>query len=83
MSSIDQVNKAYQKLRIKYADATHISCAYHLQNPDGPTDQEAIDDGDYGIGRTILKSLKAKDCYELAVFVVRYYGNVHLGEMTF
>ena len=28
--TIDDVNKGFQKMRIKYADATHISCAYRL-----------------------------------------------------
>ena len=31
--TVDEVNKGYQKMKIKYADATHISCVYRLANP--------------------------------------------------
>ena len=83
VSNIEQVNTAYNKVRIKHADATHISCAYRLQQPEGAVDQEMIDDGDFGISRAMMKAMKQKDVTELAVFIVRYYGNVHLGKRRF
>ena len=55
------VNKAYTKLRIKHADATHISCAYRLTDPTGPYRQEMIDDKDFGIGRSMMKILKERE----------------------
>ena len=81
--NITEIKKAYTKLRIKHADATHISCSYRLENPIGPFRQQAIDDKDFGIGRTILKVLKGKEAENTAVFIVRYYGNVHLGKRRF
>ena len=39
----------------------HIACAYRLDNPFEPYRQEAIDDGDHGVGREILKVLKDKE----------------------
>ena len=72
------VQKAYQKLKVKHADAMHISCVYQLENAIGPYRQEAIDDNDFGIGRTMLKVMKSKEIYEMAIFVVQYYGDVHL-----
>ena len=83
VKSEKEVAKAYTKLKIKHADATHVSCAYRLQNPIGPYWQEAVDDGDIGIGRAMLKTMKTKDITEMAVFVVRYYGGVHLGKRCF
>ena len=77
------VQVAYDKIRVKYADATHISCAYRLENPIGPFRQQAIDDGDYGVGRSILKALKAKDFMNTGIFIVRYFGGVHLGKRRF
>ena len=53
-----EVRKAYDKLRIKFADATHISCAYRLTNPNGPYDQGYADDQEYGQRRNILSTLK-------------------------
>ena len=79
----NDVRKAYQKMRIKFADATHVSCGYRLENPIGPYRQQAIDDGDIGIGRSILKIMKQQNINHLAVFVVRFYGNVHLGKRRF
>ena len=83
VKSTADVTKAYQKLKIKHADATHISCAYHLQNPIGPYRQEHIDDNDIGIGRAMMKTIKQKEATEIAVFVIRYYGGVHLGKRRF
>ena len=64
-TSVQDVNKAYTKMKVKYADATYISCAYRLADPFGPYHQEAIDDGDYSIGREILNVLKAKEVTEM------------------
>ena len=60
-----------------------MSCAYRLDNPIGPYCQEGVDDKDFGIGRVMLKLLKNKDQQQVAVFVVRYYGGVHLGRRRF
>ena len=79
----NEVCRAYEKLKVKYADATHISCAYHLENPFGPFRQEAIDDGDIGIGREMLAVLKKKEAIQIAIFLVRHYGGVHLGTQHF
>ena len=81
--SVNEVRRAYTKVRIKHADATHISAAYRLENPIGPYRQEAIDHGDYGVGRSLLNVLKTKEIEHLGVFLVRYYGNVQLGKRRF
>ena len=79
----EDVRQAYRKMRIKYADAMHITCAYRLNNPIGPYRQQAIDDQDHGVGRSLLKVMKSKEVTNLCCFLVRYYRGVHLGKRKF
>ena len=72
--SVREVQKGLYKLRIKYADATHISCAYRLESPIGPFNQSYYDDGEYGAGRSILQAIKDRNLNQVAVYIVRYYG---------
>ena len=83
VSKKEDVKKAYMKLRIKYEDATHITCAYRLAKPNGPYGQEQIDDGDYGCARTILETMKEHEVKEMAIFLLRCYSGVHLGDRRF
>ena len=79
VKSTNEVLNAYQKMRIKNADASHIICAYWLDNPIGPYRQQVIDDHDYGLGRAALKVLKEKDVINSCAFIVRFYGSMALG----
>ena len=83
VKTTEDVSKAYLKMRVKYGEATHISCGYRLQKPNGPFNQQGIDDKEYGCGRTILQKLIDKDITDLAVFVARIYGGIHLGARRF
>ena len=83
VQSLDDVRKAYLKMRIKYGDATHISCGYRLANAMGPFNQEAVDDSDYGCARTLLNVLKDSEMNEFAIFLARNYGGIHLGNRRF
>ena len=69
------VTRAYIKMKMKYGDATHIMCAYRLADPEGPKDQQAVDDGEYGGARRILEVLKQKEAKNTAVFIIRYHPN--------
>ena len=77
------VNKGLRKLKIKHDDPMHISCAYPLQDADGPFNQEGLDNDEHGAGRTIVNDLKSKDVINIAVYVVRYYGGIRLGPHHF
>lgn len=79
VESIEDVRAAYLKLKMKYADATHISCAFRLPGANTPANQDYVDDGEFGCGRTMLKTLKTEGLMNVAVFVMRYYGGKHLG----
>ena len=75
--------RGFTKMKIKYADSTHISCAYRLKNPVGLCRQGFIDGDEFGQGRNILNTIKQKEMEEVCVYVVRYYGGTHLGARRF
>lgn len=77
------VQAALVKLRMKYADATHVSCAFRLPGVNTPQNQDFIDDGEFGCGRAILNVLRDEKIYNVATFIVRYYGGKHLGTARF
>ena len=81
--TVQEVQDAYYKMRLKFADATHVSCGYRLVDPMGPYQQEAIDDMESGQGRAILSAIKEKGEKEICVFVIRYYGGIKLGKRRF
>lgn len=78
-----EVQAALLKLRMKYADATHVACAYRLPGVNTPQNQDFVDDGEFGCGRTMLRVLRDSKQYNIAVFMVRYYGGKHLGVARF
>ena len=65
-----------------HGKANHIMCAYRFTGS-GPLNQDCIDDREYGGSRTILAYIKSKKLSNIALFVVRYYGGVHLGSDRF
>lgn len=73
------VKAALLKIRLKYADATHVACAFRLPGANTPINQDYVDDGEYGCGRTMLKVLREEKYMNMAVFLVRFYGGQHLG----
>lgn len=83
VKDLDDINAAYLKIKMKFADATHVSCAYRLPGANTPTNQDYVDDGEFGCGRTILKAIKDQQLMNVAVFVLRYYGGTHLGPQRF
>lgn len=79
VKSFEEVRAAYLKLKMKYSDATHVSCAFRLPGVNTPQNQDYIDNGEFGCGRSMLKTLKQEKAMNIAVFLVRYYGGKHLG----
>ena len=83
VSSLSDVSKAYKHLKIKHCDATHVILAYRLANVD-PLDGEGwCDDGEHQAGSKLLKMLRNNNKTQTAVFVVRYYGGIHLQKRRF
>lgn len=83
VKDFDDINAAYLKLKMKYADATHVACAYRLPGANTPINQDSVDDGEIGCGRTMLKAIKDEGLMNVAIFIVRYYGGTHLGTQRF
>lgn len=79
VENFDNIRAALLKMRMKFADATHVSCAFRLPGANTPINQDYIDDGEFGCGRTMLKVLRDQQYMNMAVFMVRYYGGTHLG----
>lgn len=79
----EEVRIAYRKLRLKYANATHIMSAHRFDPPNGPINQEANDDGEIAGGRKILTTLQDQHVTQVAVFIVRFYGGLHIGPIRF
>ena len=70
-------------MRFRYGDATHVSCAYRLEEAFGPYNQEGLDDQEHGAGRTILNILKKKNVKNVCIFIARWCGEVKLGKRRF
>ena len=83
VKTISDVQNGFYKMKIKFGDATHVSCAYHLTEAYGPYNQEGIDDGEHAAGHTILGILRKKQLSNICVYVVRWYGGVKLGNHRF
>lgn len=49
-----EINEAYQKMKLMHGQATHIACAYSISTVPSPYNEGACDDGEYGAGRLLL-----------------------------
>ena len=79
VDNIVEVRRAYIKLKRLYPSADHISAAYKYHNLTGYQD-----DGEVGAGHKLLRVINENDsANNLAVFVVRFFGNFHLGPDRF
>ena len=83
VKTFGEVQNGLCKLRLRFGDATHVSCAYRLENAVGPFNQEGHDDKEYGAGRAVLKVLQNQQIRNLCVYVVRYFGGIKLGPRRF
>lgn len=79
----DDIRAAYLKVRTKFADATHVVCAYRLPGKNTHNMQDYVDDGEIGAGRVVLNVLKEERLMNIVVFMIRKYGGQHLGPSRF
>ena len=77
--SLNDVEMAYQKLRLLHGSARHIICSYKIASNDLQVAESHCDDGEFGAGRVMLKYLNDNGYDAIAVFVVRYFGGVKMG----
>ena len=78
-----EIRDLYMKIRIMFARAKHVVCAYML--PSGPTyrTQDYVDDGDFGAGRALLRYMQTNKIYNKVIFIVRMCSRVKLGKTRF
>lgn len=79
----NDIQAAYIKVRMKFADATHVVCAYRLAGDKSYKLQDYVDDGEFGAGRTILNLFKEEKLMNIVIFMVRYHGGQNLGQARF
>lgn len=83
VSNFKDIQAAYLKVKMKFADATHVACVYRLPGNETFILQDYVDDSEYGAGRTLLRVLKDEQYLNMAIFMVRYYGGKHIGTARF
>ena len=82
-TSFEEIQIAYHSIKEKHLSATHIICGYRLFGTKVPLLQDFSDDGDHACGRHILNALKRVGVFNIAVFIVRYYGEQNIGTRRF
>ena len=83
ISNIADVRAAYTKVRRLHSRALSISCGYRLPGLDFPTLRGCADDNEHGAGWVLYMMLESAKIFHRAFFVVRYFGNKHLGPIRF
>lgn len=83
VKKIEQVEGAYRAVRREHPDATHVMCAFRFPGTNPTKSFGLADDGENGGARRILNKINQEDIFNIAVFVVRYYGGVNLGPDRF
>ena len=83
VTTLDQVKDVYLRLKKLHLAATHCICGYRIFSKDFYSLQDFCDDNEIGGGRYILNQLKSVGVFNIAVFVIRYYGGANLGQRRF
>ena len=81
--STADVRAAYTKVKRENPNALHIACAFRIAGTNFLSLRGVEDDGEHGAGRTIYQLLEDQDTFNKAIFVVRFYGNKHIGLVRF
>lgn len=84
VKSVDQVKSAYKAVMQRFPYMDHVMMAYQFKN----SEEERVrfgscDDNEYGAGRVLAAHLHTKKVKNIAVFVVRQYGGLNLGQDRF
>ena len=78
VNSIELIQEAYLRLKLQYADATHIMLGYRI-DCDGEVIFGSNADGEHTGDAKINELLYQENMVNIAVFVLRWYGGIHLG----
>ena len=83
VKDIGDVRAAYTKVTQLNAQALHVMCAFRLPGADIINLCGYEDNGEHGGVRVMFQILEECEIYHRAIFVVRYFGNRHLGQARF
>lgn len=75
---LNDVHLAYKKMFQLYPHTDHIVAAFNAENEEG-----FQDNGEFGAGHRVLKTIQDSKLYNVSVFVVREYGGRNLGPLRF
>lgn len=78
VKSAEETNKAYKAVMQRFPFMDHVMLAYRFRE-DQNIKIGHCDDGEHGGGAVISKLLHEQRCKNIAVFVVRRYGGIHMG----
>ena len=82
-SSLQEVQRAYHKVRLIHAGARHVVCAYSLQGQPKHMYQDYCDDQETNAGRVMLHEMLCNKVKARAIFAVRYCGKQKIGNARF
>ena len=78
VQNVTEVRNAYYKAKQLSPDADHIMVSYAIKHHSGHHD-----DSEHGASKRLLSILQDRNARNMAVFVARYYGGLHLGPKRF
>ena len=81
--SIDEVRKAYLKMRLCNPRARHIICAYYIPNKEKYMEKGYCDNKEHAAGLKILKLMVDNNLTHRIVFVTRRYSGKKIGPDRF
>lgn len=79
VSSLEEINLAYKAVMQRFPYMDHVMEGYQLKLEDGTRKFGGCDDGEFGGGACISNHLYSLKQENIAVFVVRRYGGIHVG----
>ena len=83
ITTIDEINQIYVKLKLCHAEARHIVCCYRINGLPVHEAEGFCDDQEPGGGRVLLRWMRDHRLNNRACFVVRKYGGIKMGPERF
>ena len=83
VNEINDVKLAYIQLKKCFPKMAHIICAFRMAHLTDLANQDYVEDGEDGGGRTLLNVLIDMDIRNKALFVTSHHGGENLGGRRF
>ena len=78
-TTYEEIKKLYVKMKLSFADARHIVCAYRIPGSRSFECEDYCDDGEHNMGNSLLKWMKSEDIKSTVLFVTRYTSQNKIG----